>query len=473
MTTVPIARRTFLAAAGGLLTIHVLPRTLARAAASKVRLVAAPTSVRLVGPAGPATPVWTYNGQVPGPLLRFGQGERAVIEVENRLPQPTSMHWHGLRVPNAMDGVPHLTQAPIAPGETFTYEFDVADAGTYWYHPHANSAEQVGRGLAGVLIVDERHAPAVDRDLLWVLGDWRLDGAAQIRDDFGHPHDISHAGRLGNTVTLNGVVPDEFSVRAGERLRLRLVNVANARLFGLRFSGHRPWLIARDGQPVDPAAPREGRVELGPGERVDLILDCLAEPGERLAVIDDFYPRQAYRLIDLAYRPDPPLRSAAAQPLRLADNPWPRPDVEKAKRVELVIGGGAMGQMRVGRLDGESLDARALFQRGKAWALNGEVAGDHHAPPPFLTLQRGESAVLALVNDTAFHHPMHLHGMFFEVLAVDGELRPTREGRDTLTLAPRGRALIAFRADSPGDWMFHCHVLEHQDAGLAGIVRVA
>src|SRR5690606_8705650 len=111
--------------------------------------------------------VWAY-GSVPGPVLRARQGERLRVEVVNRLDRPTTVHWHGLRVSNAMDGVPHLTQAPIAPGATFVYEFDLPDAGTYWYHPHQDSAEQIGRGLYGALIVDEHDPPAVDRELVWV-----------------------------------------------------------------------------------------------------------------------------------------------------------------------------------------------------------------------------------------------------------------------------------------------------------------
>ncbi len=438
-----------------------------------VRLVAAPAEVSLVGRDGPPTRAWAYGGTVPGPTLRYRQGDRARIALDNRLTQPTSIHWHGLRVPNAMDGVPDLTQPPVGPGESFVYEFDLQDAGTYWYHPHANSAEQVGRGLAGAFIVEERDPPAVDRDLVWILGDWRLDGGAQIVADFGNPHDLAHAGRIGNTVTLNGRVPDDFEARAGERLRLRLINVANARIFGLRFDGHRPYVIARDGQPIDPFAPREARVVLGPGERADLVLDCQAEPGERFSVVDDFYPRQAYRFVDLVYGKSPPIRrTAPAAPTRLADNPWPRPEPRRAERVEVRIEGGMMGNLRIARLDGRELDARALFQQNKMWALNGEVAGNHHHPPPFLSLERGESAVLALANDTAWHHPMHLHGMFFEVLHENGTPPPRREFRDTYTLAPRSRAEVAFCAEAPGDWMFHCHVLEHQDAGLMGIIRV-
>ena len=120
-----------------------------------------------------------------------------------------------MRVPNNMDGVPHLTQTPIASGSTFTYEFDAIDAGTFWYHPHQRSFEQVGRGLYGPLIVEENEPIRVDRDVTWVLDDWRLTADGQISNDFGNTHDLSHNGRVGNTVTINGRVPEKFLVRRG------------------------------------------------------------------------------------------------------------------------------------------------------------------------------------------------------------------------------------------------------------------
>ncbi len=167
------------------------------------------------------------------------------IEVENALGVTTTVHWHGIRLPNAMDGVPQLAQPPIAAdGGRFVYEFDLPDAGTYWYHPHLGDGEQVGRGLYGPLIIEERDPPAVERDVVWVLSDWRLDREARIRDDFGNAMDASHAGRIGNTVTVNGAIRERFAVRAGERIRLRLINASSARIYGLSFEEHQPWVIA-------------------------------------------------------------------------------------------------------------------------------------------------------------------------------------------------------------------------------------
>ncbi|MGE3147285.1 MAG: multicopper oxidase domain-containing protein, partial [Pseudorhodoplanes sp.] len=180
------SRREILSAVAGLAGAALLPRAVRGAPAMReVTLVAAPARVALVEAPHPDTEVWAYNGVLPGPAIRVRQGERLRVRVENRLAEETTVHWHGLRVPNAMDGVPHLTQQPIAPGGSFLYEFDCPDAGTYWYHPHQRSHEQVGRGLAGALIVEEATPPDVDRDVTWVLGDWRLLKDASISGDFG------------------------------------------------------------------------------------------------------------------------------------------------------------------------------------------------------------------------------------------------------------------------------------------------
>src|SRR5437016_14349839 len=179
-----------------------------------------------------------------------------------------------------MDGVPGLTQKPIHPGESFTYEFTPPEAGTFWYHPHADTLQQLGRGLAGALIVEEAEpVPGIDRDLLWLIGDWRLDDDGRIAGGFGNRMEAGMSGRIGNTVTINGRVPQPFAVRAGERIRLRLVNAALARILALRFDGHQPVLVANDGQPCEPHPLEDGRLLLGPAMRADLILDMAGETG--------------------------------------------------------------------------------------------------------------------------------------------------------------------------------------------------
>ena len=253
------------------------------------------------------------------------------------------MHWHGIRLPNAMDGVPGLTQVPIKPGENFTYAFTPPDAGTFWYHPHVNSLQQIGRGLAGLVIVEEQAAVAVDRDIAWLLQDWRLTDADQIAPGFGSMMDAAMSGRIGNLVTINGIRPADLNVKAGERIRLRLANAALARIFALRFEGHNPMVIAMDGQPCEPHEPEAGRIVLGPAMRADVVIDMIGEPGARFAVIDDFYESLSYTLTNLAYDAGPPLRKQILDaPLALPPNPLAEPNLANAVKQEIILQGGMM-----------------------------------------------------------------------------------------------------------------------------------
>jgi len=308
--------------------------------------------------------------------------------------------------------------------------------------------------------------------LTWILDDWRLQRDAQIAGNFGNFMDMSHAGRIGNTVTVNGRVPDHVAVRAGERVRLRLINAANARNFALEFDGHRPTVIALDGQPVDPHEPAGGRIVLGAAMRADVILDMVGPPGKSFAVIDRFYPRQAYRLLDLVYEKSPPRRNHPLEaPVRLAGNTIPQLDLAVADRHEIVFSGGMMGTMQSARVDGQKLDIRQMMHRGMMWAING-VAATGHIMDPILTLKRGSSHVLTMRNDTAWHHPIHLHGHSFRVLSRNNRASRHREWRDTVLMAPSERVDISFVADNPGDWMFHCHILEHMAGGMMAVIRV-
>ena len=422
--------------------------------------------VRIVGDELPETEVWAYNGVEPGPVLRVQPRVPVRVVVENALPEDTTVHWHGIRLPNDMDGVPGLTQPAIKSGATFTYTFTPPDAGTFLYHSHDNSLAQVGRGLAGALIVEDPEPQQVDRDLLWVVQDWRLTRDARIAPGFGNRMEASMSGRVGNTVTINGRVPDSISFRAGERVRLRLINAATARIMRLGFGGHRPLVIAPDGQPCDPHEPADGRVLLGPAMRADIVLDMSGEPGSRHAVTDDFYgDKLDYTLVELAYERAPTLRAhALGASVRLSPNPLPEPDLTSAARHEIAIQGGMMSGIGM------------MGRQGAGWAINGMSMTDdgQQGMPPLFTLPRGRTCVLALRNETAWWHPMHLlHGHSFRVLTRDGVELPHREWGDTVLVPPRQSAEIAFVADNPGDWMFHCHVTDHQMSGLMTVIRVA
>ena len=463
-------RRDVLAGGTALAALVAMPLPSARAE-DAYQLTALPASARIRPEPAAETAVWTYGGEVPGPVIRARQGRKLRIEFENKLEEPTTVHWHGLRIPNAMDGVPELTQPPVQPGERFVYEYVPPDAGTFWYHPHLRSDVQLARGLYGALIVEEAEAPKVDRDLIWVLDDWRLKDDGSISDDFGHRHDISREGRMGNTITLNGRPPGPVSVRPGERLRLRLINTANARLFGLRFTDLPTSIVAYDGQPVTPHAPKDGRVLLGPGMRADLIVDVPSDAGGQNKVVDDYYEDKAYDLTTLV-REGEPLRDAPPPPVTLPANPLPEPDIDGAEVQEIVIEGGTKGFLEEAIYKGEKFKPRTLFRKHrKAWTLNG-VASHSMVMDPMFTLKRGNSYRWKIKNDTAWDHPMHLHGHHFRILSRNGKAEPHRPWADTVLLHLDETAEVAFVADNPGDWLFHCHVLEHHTGGMGAVIRV-
>ena len=465
-------RRNFLRGTA-ILTCGLLPGT-PPVSATQVQafsLSAEPGQAQLVPEEYPATDVWGYNGLVPGPELRTRQGETLHVTVRNRLPEETTVHWHGIRLPNAMDGVPHVTQPPIAPGSAFTYEFPLPDAGTFWYHPHMNSIEQVGRGMYGALIVEEPDPPTVDRELVWILDDWRLDMDARIVEGFDNRHDLSHGGRIGNAVTINGEFPDIFRTRSGERIRLRLINAANSRIFALEFPSHEPQVIAIDGHPVPPHPADSGVVTLAPSMRMDLILDMTGSPGQKFPVVDRYYRQSAYRLIDLAYEEVPLRANLPDHGIQLPANPLPEPDPESAIIRTVELEGGAMGAMDGATLNGKWQDIRALVRQGKFWAINGTVS-DGHVLDPLQHLKPGQSMVLDMRNNTAWPHVMHLHGHAFRVLARNGEPTRFREWQDSVLVERHETVQIAFVADSPGDWMFHCHMLGHQMSGMMSLIRI-
>jgi FtsP/CotA-like multicopper oxidase with cupredoxin domain len=430
----------------------------------------------MVGDEAPATAVWTYNNVAPGPVLRLRQGTPFHAAVENHLAESTTVHWHGIRLPNAMDGVPGITQKSIPPGGRFDYAFTPPDAGTFWFHSHDDGLVQMGRGLVGALIIDEHDPPTVDRDLLWTIQDWRLESDAQIAPGFNNRMEMAMDGRVGNTVTINGRLPETLHVRAGERVRLRLLNAAIARIMALRFEGHRPVIVALDGQPCNPHEPPDGRILLGPAMRIDVMLDMQGEPGRSYEVVDDFYNRLSYTLIrlsydkaPLSYDKAPPLRSHPSDaPLRLPPNPLTRPDMATAIVHEVRMQGGMMGGMgmRGGGMMG--------MGGGAVWAINGHsMTGDGNGGmPPLFRIERGRSCVLDFRNETAWWHPMHLHGHSFKILTRDGSAVPHDEWGDTVLVRPRERVRVAFVADNPGDWMLHCHIMDHQVSGLMAIIRV-
>ena len=259
-------------------------------------------------------------------------------------------------------------------------------------------------------------------------------------------------GRVGNTVTINGRLPGTLHVRAGERVRLRLLNAAIARIMALRFEGHRPVIVALDGQPCDPHEPADGRILLGPAMRADVMLDMQGEPGRSYRVVDDFYGRLAYTLVRLAYDAAPPLRpNPMDAPMRLPANPVPRPELATAVVHEVRMQGGMMSGMGGAGMGGMMGMGNGAGSRA-AWAINGQsMTGDGSAGmPPLFRIDRGRSCILDFRNETAWWHPMHLHGHSFNVLTRDGAPVPHDEWGDTVLVRPREHVRVAFVADNHG-----------------------
>jgi FtsP/CotA-like multicopper oxidase with cupredoxin domain len=468
-------RRQFLHASAALAGSALLtsPRAFA-ATPRELRLKPAPAEFAL-GDSSVKTGFWAYNDRVPGPLLRFRKGEAVRIVVDNGLPTETAVHWHGIRVANPMDGVPFVTQAPIKPGEQFVYEFVPPDSGTFWYHPHMNSHEQVGRGLYGPLIVEEQRPPQVDREVVWLLSDVKLGDDQQPVEDFGRIMDLANDGRIGNRVLINGApagVGHPLPVRAGERLRLRLINAASARIFNLGFSEHVATVIAYDGQAVQPHAVE--KVVLGPGMRVDLVIDFLQKPNSSFAITDTGQ-RGIGTLSTIAYDGQKALRAKASNSsLRLAPNILAEPRLDRATDHYIVFQGGMRGAPVIGTIDNRPTKIHEMMEKhGLAWTMNFTAQHEHALMhEPLLQLKKGEHVVLRMINETDFAHPMHLHGHFFRVISVNGRKTRFQEWRDTVLMGPRATVDVAFVADNPGEWMFHCHILDHAAGGMMGTFAV-
>ena len=436
------------------------------------RLLHARTGVaRLLGPGNPETEIWGYNGIPGGPLLRFKQGDELVASLRNGLDQGTSIHWHGIRLPNAMDGVSGLTQGPVPSGADFNYRFRLRDAGTYWYHAHNRSWEQMARGLYGMLVVEEAKPPETDQDLSFVVDDWRLDGRGQIdSQSFGAMPDWAHAGRLGNWVTVNGVPGPVFEARQNERLRLRILNAANARIFTIAFSGLDPWVIALDGQPIAPSKLPTGNLTIAPGQRVDILVDLTSAPGVS-APVKATFPGQTIEIATIkTVRGAPLRRKPLGPPRQLAANPLPgRLSLKQAVTVPLRMEGGAMGGMTGAMMGGRMHDMRSLVAQGKVWAFN-EVAGLPNKP--LVSVPKGRTVRIDMDNANRWPHAMHLHGHHFRVVSRNGRGVEKSPWRDTELVRPGERVSIAFIADEPGKWLFHCHMLEHQAGGMKTWIEV-
>ena len=464
-------RRDFLTASAALSASMMLPRFAMAAAAPMITVRPAPAMAPLMGVGKPETAVWAYGKSVPGPVIRIPRAKPVHIRLENGLEQATTVHWHGIRLENAMDGVPGFTQSAVAPGAAFDYRFTAPDAGTYWYHSHEKSWEQVARGLYGPLIVEEDTPVAVDTEHMFIVDDWRLGDDGAIAQDMGALRDAAHGGRLGNWLTVNGLTAPKLAVRPGTRLRLRCISAANARIMAFRFPGVAVHVIAVDGQPLAAPETLEDALLLAPAQRTDLVIDIPSDAAGEI-VIEEVSTAEPIKAASFNVSGAPIRNAAPSDMVRLPPNPLNGHslDLDGALNVDLVMEGGAMGQLAKATYQGQLFDMRTLVQeKGQIWAFNGE-AGAPSAP--LLHAPRGRIVTINMINDTRWPHAMHLHGHHFQVIEREGMPVTGAPWRDTELVAPAERVRIAFVADNPGKWLFHCHMLEHRMAGMGTWINV-
>jgi len=442
-------RRQFLlqGAAAGLTAPLLGCQTLHTQTPREYSLTAAPAQFEILP--GRLTQGLAFNGSNPAPVIRARQGQPVRIHLHNQLNEPTTLHWHGLRIPVGMDGVPGVSQAPVQPGAQFTYEFTPPDAGTFWYHPHINSIEQLGRGLVGAMVVEEREPPAFDRDEVLLLRNWQLN-----QDGTFGPLSIkryaARQGTPGQTFSVNGQALPRYSLPAGASTRLRLLNADNTWHYELSLQGTDAHLLALDAHPVTPT-PFAGYL-LGPGMRADIGLIVPNTPGAQ------FELKHRDRVL-ARFDVGPAIGPARTELPVLPHNPVAEPVLERAASYFFSFEWDAATDEQ----------GRSLF-----WNINGPKSQRPAfcaSPNVLASLEFGKTYIFTLRNNTQYPHPVHLHGHAFKVL--DSNKRAISPYfADTVVLQNHEQVRIAFVADNPGAWMFHCHVIEHMAQGLAGMLVV-
>lgn len=421
----------------------------------EIRLTARVAEVE-VAP-GKTVKAWTYDGILPGPLIRGRVGDRLIVHFTNELPEPTTIHWHGVRVPIEMDGVPGISQDDVQPGDTFTYDFVLRDASLYWYHPHVMSAAQVGFGLYGALLVEDPNDPvSVEDELTIVLSDIGFDKNGTLEPaDSGGPAGMVF-GREGQYLLVNGAIKPTLRVRSGTLQRWRIVNAAKSRFFFMDLDGQPFTQIGGDGGLFEHPVTSDAMLVTA-GERVDVLVAPRGEPGSSLVVKAMLYNRGygsvEFRMVEdlftIEFTDEPAL---APQPLPQLSRHITPPSSAGATPVKMVL-----------TLPPQDAQGHSEFR------INGVP---YWKAAPYRA-RLGETQIWVMQNDTDWDHPMHLHGFFFMPVDETGQpLRPMR-WKDTINVPMRQtvRFLVTFD-ERPGEWMFHCHILDHADGGLMGTVIV-
>ncbi|HEX7660296.1 MAG TPA: multicopper oxidase family protein [Pseudonocardiaceae bacterium] len=475
--TSPVSRRWFLAGTGAVAAMGALTACGSQSGSavnsptgSSARDYTLTPKVARIDLGGPTVQTWTYGDGLPGPLLRGKVGEVLRVSVKNQLPTDTTVHWHGLAVPNAMDGVPDVTQPTIAAGKSFDYQFALPQPGTYWYHSHVGV--QIDRGLYGPLIIDDPRESG-DYDVEWIvlLDDW-IDGTGTTPDQVlaelkagrmpGMPDMANMPGMMGPGSAvlggdggdvsyphylLNGKVPTApvtFSAKPGQRARIRIINAGGDTAFRVALGGHRLTVTHTDGYAVQPV--EVDTLLIAMGERYDVEV-TLGDGVFPLVAVAEGKSGQALGVVRTGSGAVP---AATATPAELSRQLLSYSDLRAtggavlAERTpdvtyDLVLGGQMMPYQ---------------------WTINGST--DY----PALKVRKGQYVRLRYRNTTTMYHPMHTHGHTAALRQTGQPTGTSGPRKDTVIVLPGQTVVADLEANNPGEWMLHCHNAYHAVSGL-------
>lgn len=427
---------------------------------------------------------WTFNGSVPGSQIRVKEGEKVKINLKNELPEPVSIHWHGITVPNEMDGIPGLTQNAVQPGKTFTYEFTASVPGTYMYHTHQNAVNQLDKGLYGSFIVEPKEK-TYDRDYTLMLDEWMSNPEASTmsmdnmsgmdhsnmsgmdQSSSSNSQEKNNNNSMGHNMsnydifTINGKSGDAIEplkVKKGEKVRIRLANIGFLS-HNIHLHGHKFKIVAIDGQDlIQPQEIKDELISIAPGERYDIEFTA-DNPGKWYLECHGDTKGTKGMKTKIEYEGSSISKDKSNQNENLPLFSY------------LNYGGTTGGEFNLNQkydveytmdLNGNNTD--------NIWTINGKSFPNIDG----LNIKKGDLVKVRLVNNSpaGVNHPMHLHGHSFQVLSKNGK---TVEGspivKDTINLQPGDEYIVAFKANNPGNWLFHCHDLHHASAGMVDIIK--
>lgn len=498
------------------------------------------------------------NGTIPGTTLRFTEGEYAKIHVTNKMAVETSVHWHGLLLPNFYDGVPYLNTPPIAPGETFTYEFALKQSGTYWYHSHTMLQEQ--SGVYGSIVIEPKEKILdYDKDLVVVLSDWTNDKPMNVLRNLKRGNEwfgikkgtatplnrVIAQGALGaqfnfwrqrmesadiadvyySAFLINGQKTNEYpEFKAGDKVRVRMINAAASTYFWLTFGGETPLLVANDGLNVVPVQkdkllfaiaetydfiitiPENGKIEIrataqdGSGQTSAYLGEgmLIAAPNvprpDKIRMMKDMAKmdmKMGAPALKINPQKDERFTMKGKYGMQMGETKKSMPKMQHDTMSKNKMEGMQHGQMKMGGSDMVGMNMnnnfsydflkspeKTAYPEGTptkeillnltgnmnryVWSMNGVALAETDK----IKIKEGEVTRITLNNLTMMHHPMHLHGHFFRVLNKNGEYSPLKH---TINVPPMQQVTIEFYGNEYGDWIFHCHVLYHMMGGMARV----